>query len=175
MTNDPSRQHFETRAIHAGQSSDPENGALMTPVYLNSTYQQDAPAQPRGGYEYSRTSNPTRTALEANLASLESGSWALSEKRKRRPRLRGRLRPSSGGLSLLGYSTSNEKAMQMGPHELVKRFEFAAYAAFNAALGVSINRPTARVHDLKEADSSLDALLDALLRRRVGPQAAVGK
>jgi cystathionine beta-lyase/cystathionine gamma-synthase len=68
---------FETRAIHAGQEPDAENGAVMTPVYFTSTYKQDAPAQPRQGYEYSRTSNPTRTALEENLASLESGAWGL--------------------------------------------------------------------------------------------------
>ena len=68
---------FETRAIHAGQEPDPNNGAVMTPVYFTSTYKQDAPAQPRQGYEYSRTRNPTRTALEANLASLESGTWGL--------------------------------------------------------------------------------------------------
>ena len=70
-------QCFETRAIHAGQRSDPETGAVMTPVFLTSTYEQDAPAKPRNGYEYSRTSNPTRSALEANLASLENGSWGL--------------------------------------------------------------------------------------------------
>jgi cystathionine gamma-lyase len=69
---------FETRAIHAGQVSDPINGAIMTPVYLTSTYEQDAPAVPRQGYEYSRTTNPTRTALEENLASLESGAWGLT-------------------------------------------------------------------------------------------------
>jgi cystathionine beta-lyase/cystathionine gamma-synthase len=68
---------FETRAIHAGQEPDADNGAVMTPVYLTSTYKQDAPAMPRQGYEYSRTSNPTRTALEQNLASLESGRWGL--------------------------------------------------------------------------------------------------
>ncbi|MBK7643430.1 MAG: cystathionine gamma-synthase [Planctomycetes bacterium] len=68
---------FETRAIHAGQEPDPQNGAVMTPVYFTSTYKQDAPAQPRQGYEYSRTSNPTRTALEHNLAALEGGSWGL--------------------------------------------------------------------------------------------------
>lgn len=68
---------FETRAIHAGQEPDPANGAVMTPVYLTSTYKQDAPAVPRQGYEYSRTSNPTRTALEENLASLEGGRWGL--------------------------------------------------------------------------------------------------
>lgn len=49
----------------------------MTPVYLTSTYEQDAPAKPRNGYEYSRTSNPTRTALEENLAALEGGQWGL--------------------------------------------------------------------------------------------------
>jgi cystathionine beta-lyase/cystathionine gamma-synthase len=63
---------FETRAIHAGQAPDEETGALMTPIHANSTYEQDAPAEDRG-YEYSRTGNPTRTDLEANLASLESG------------------------------------------------------------------------------------------------------
>jgi cystathionine beta-lyase/cystathionine gamma-synthase len=68
---------FETRAIHAGQEPDPKNGAIMTPVYLTSTFVQDAPAVPRGGYEYSRTSNPTRTALERNLAALEGGAHGL--------------------------------------------------------------------------------------------------
>ncbi|MFT5284071.1 MAG: cystathionine gamma-lyase [Planctomycetota bacterium] len=68
---------FETRAIHAGQAPDPVNGALMTPVYFNSTYQQISPGEPRHGYEYSRTTNPTRTALEANLASLEGADWGL--------------------------------------------------------------------------------------------------
>ena len=79
-TNDSGRQgpaRFETPAIPAGQEPDPQNGAVMTPVYFTSTYKQDAPAQPRDGYEYSRTSNPTRTALQKNLASLESGAWGL--------------------------------------------------------------------------------------------------
>ena len=68
---------FETRAIHAGQEPDPRNGAVMTPVYLTSTYKQDAPAEPREGYEYSRTTNPTRTALQENLAALEGARWGL--------------------------------------------------------------------------------------------------
>ncbi len=72
------RLRFETLAIHAGQQSDPDNGAVMTPVYFSSTFEQDAPAQPRAGYEYSRTSNPTRTALQDNLAALESGKWGLA-------------------------------------------------------------------------------------------------
>lgn len=75
LRNDEGR--FETRAIHAGQEPDPRNGAIMTPVYLSSTYEQDAPAKPRQGYEYSRTSNPTRTALEQNIASLEGAKWGL--------------------------------------------------------------------------------------------------
>lgn len=73
----PDRSRFETRAIHAGQAPDPQTGAVMTPVYLTSTYAQSEPAVPIGGYEYSRTHNPTRTALEENLASLEGGAWGL--------------------------------------------------------------------------------------------------
>ncbi|RBI61085.1 cystathionine gamma-synthase [halophilic archaeon] len=65
---------FETRSIHAGQEPDEETGALMTPIYANSTYVQDGPGDHRG-YEYSRTGNPTRTDLEANLASLEGGEF----------------------------------------------------------------------------------------------------
>jgi len=70
---DPDDHRIETRAIHAGQEPDAETGALMTPIHANSTYQQDAPGEDRG-YEYSRTGNPTRTDLEANLASLEGGA-----------------------------------------------------------------------------------------------------
>jgi cystathionine beta-lyase/cystathionine gamma-synthase len=69
---------FETLAIHAGQEPDPNNGAVMTPVYLTSTYMQDGVAKPRQGYEYSRTQNPTRTALQDCLAVLESGSHGLA-------------------------------------------------------------------------------------------------
>ncbi len=69
----PEDRSFETRAVHAGQRPDPETGAVMQPIYATSTYAQDAPGEHRG-YEYSRTGNPTRTALEANLASLEGGA-----------------------------------------------------------------------------------------------------
>jgi cystathionine beta-lyase/cystathionine gamma-synthase len=65
---------IETRAIHAGQEPDPETGALMTPIFANSTYEQDGPGDHRG-YEYSRTGNPTRSDLEANLAALEGGAF----------------------------------------------------------------------------------------------------
>ncbi|WP_019217263.1 trans-sulfuration enzyme family protein [Legionella tunisiensis] len=64
--------HFDTRAIHAGQEPDPSTGAVMTPIYATSTYRQSAPGIHQG-YEYSRTHNPTRTAYESCVASLESG------------------------------------------------------------------------------------------------------
>ncbi|MGE4632015.1 MAG: cystathionine gamma-synthase [Planctomycetota bacterium] len=67
---------FETRAIHAGQEPDPVTGAIMTPVYLTSTYQQESPGEHKG-FEYSRTGNPTRTALEKNLAALEGARHGL--------------------------------------------------------------------------------------------------
>jgi cystathionine beta-lyase/cystathionine gamma-synthase len=71
---DESDERIETRAIHAGQEPDTETGAVMTPIYASSTYAQDAPGEDRG-YEYSRTGNPTRTDLEANLASLEGAEY----------------------------------------------------------------------------------------------------
>jgi len=66
-------QGFGTRAIHAGQRPDPTSGAVMTPIYQTSTYVQEAVGEPRGGHEYARVTNPTRGALEGNLASLEEG------------------------------------------------------------------------------------------------------
>jgi cystathionine gamma-synthase len=65
---------FETLAIHAGQEPDPSTGSVITPLYLTSTYAQDGVGGLRSGYEYSRSANPTRTALEACLAALEGGS-----------------------------------------------------------------------------------------------------
>jgi cystathionine gamma-lyase len=67
---------FGTKAIHAGQSPDPTTGAIMTPVFLTSTYVQEAPGKNKG-YDYSRSHNPTRTALEQNLAALEGGRFGL--------------------------------------------------------------------------------------------------
>lgn len=74
---EPNPGRFETRAIHAGQEPVAENGAVMTPVYLTSTYKQDFPAELKKGHDYSRTINPTRTALEENLAALENAKWGL--------------------------------------------------------------------------------------------------
>jgi cystathionine gamma-lyase len=73
--NDP-KLGFGTRAIHAGQAPDPVTGAVMTPIYYTSTYAQSAPGVHKG-FEYSRTHNLTRYALEANLASLEGGVGGL--------------------------------------------------------------------------------------------------
>jgi cystathionine gamma-lyase len=68
---------FSTRAIHTGQDADPATGATVVPIYATSTYTQAAPGQHKG-YEYSRTGNPTRAALEACLASLEGGERGLA-------------------------------------------------------------------------------------------------
>ena len=67
---------FGTLAVHAGQTPDPATGAIMTPVYQTSTFVQEAPATHRG-YEYARVSNPTRTALEDNLAALEGAAHGV--------------------------------------------------------------------------------------------------
>lgn len=65
---------FATRAIHAGFEPDPQTGAVNVPIYASSTFAQDGVGGMRGGYEYARTGNPTRAALEANLAALENGA-----------------------------------------------------------------------------------------------------
>jgi cystathionine gamma-lyase/cystathionine beta-lyase/cystathionine gamma-lyase/homocysteine desulfhydrase len=69
---------FDTVCIHAGQEPDPSTGAIITPIYQTSTYVQDALGQPRNGYEYGRTQNPTRAALEGNIAAMERGKAAFA-------------------------------------------------------------------------------------------------
>jgi cystathionine gamma-synthase len=79
MVHDPAKLGFETRAIHAGQEPDPRTGAVIVPIYQTSTYAQDSVGATReGDYEYSRTANPTRTALEEALAALEGGNHGLA-------------------------------------------------------------------------------------------------
>ena len=74
----PPRKHgFETLAIHAGQEPDPTAGAVTVPIYQTSTFAQEAVGKHKG-YEYARTGNPTRTALETCLAALEGGAWGLA-------------------------------------------------------------------------------------------------
>jgi cystathionine gamma-lyase len=74
---EPNEQGFATRAIHVGQDADPATGATVVPIYATSTYTQEAPGKHKG-YEYSRSGNPTRTALETCLASLEGGEKGLA-------------------------------------------------------------------------------------------------
>jgi cystathionine gamma-synthase len=69
---------FNTRAIHAGQEPDPATGAVIVPVHLTTTYKQDGVGGLRGGYEYSRSANPTRTALQEALAALEQGTLGMA-------------------------------------------------------------------------------------------------
>ena len=69
---------FNTKTIHGGQHHEEVTGAVMPPVFLTSTYVQNSPGQPIGDYEYSRAANPTRTALEESLASIENGARGLA-------------------------------------------------------------------------------------------------
>src|SRR5579864_2973294 len=77
MPQDSSHHGFSTRAIHAGQDADPATGATVVPIYATSTYTQEAPGKHKG-YEYSRSGNPTRQALETCLAALEGGERGLA-------------------------------------------------------------------------------------------------
>src|SRR5690348_5721928 len=77
MPQDPNHQGFSTRAIHAGQGPDPATGATVVPIYATSTFTQESLGQHKG-FEYSRSGNPTRSALETCLASLEGGERALA-------------------------------------------------------------------------------------------------
>jgi len=69
---------FGTRCIHAGQAPDPTTGAIMTPVYMTSTFVQRSPGVFKDGYDYARSKNPTRAALESNLAALEGGKHGMA-------------------------------------------------------------------------------------------------
>ncbi len=77
MSAESPRHGFATLAIHAGQPADPATGATVVPIYATSTYTQEAPGRHKG-YEYSRTGNPTRAALETCLAALEAGARGLA-------------------------------------------------------------------------------------------------
>ena len=76
MSSDPKKYRFGTKAIHAGVTPDPSTGAVMTPIYQTTTYAQEAPGVNKG-YEYGRSKNPTREALQQNLAALENGKHAF--------------------------------------------------------------------------------------------------
>src|SRR5690349_24831521 len=73
----PPSARFSTVCIHAGQVPDPGTGAIITPIFQTSTYVQDSLGEHKG-YEYARTQNPTRSALESNLAAIEGGKGAFA-------------------------------------------------------------------------------------------------
>ena len=77
MRADDRKQSFETLAIHAGQAPEAQTGAVVVPIFQTSTFAQEAVGKHKG-YEYARTGNPTRSALETCLAALESGAWGLA-------------------------------------------------------------------------------------------------
>src|SRR5262245_5786729 len=133
---------FSTRAIHAGQDADPATGATVVPIYATSTYTQAAPGKHKG-YEYSRTGNPTRTALETCLASLEGGERGLA--------FASGLAATTGVLSLLrpGEEVAASADLYGGTFRLFERvFKpwglSARYTADPSPMGVSkiINKKT---------------------------------
>src|SRR5919201_6011684 len=77
MAKENAEHGFSTRAIHAGQDADPATGATVVPIYATSTFTQEAPGRHKG-YEYSRSGNPTRAALETCLAALEGAERGLA-------------------------------------------------------------------------------------------------
>lgn len=77
MSEDLSKKKMATRLIHAGAEPDPSTGAIMTPIFQTSTYVQEAPGKHKG-YEYARSQNPTRTALEKAFATIENGKYGLA-------------------------------------------------------------------------------------------------
>lgn len=119
MTAHPDGHGFSTRAIHAGQDPDPATGAVVTPIYQVSTYKQDGIGGFRGGYEYSRSANPTRTALEECLAALEGGGRGFAF--------------ASG---LAGQDTVVRSLMRPGDHAVVPSDAYGGtYRYFNKVAG----------------------------------------
>ncbi|MCH4160654.1 MAG: cystathionine gamma-synthase [Bifidobacterium sp.] len=78
MSNTYAEKNIATRAIHAGQEPDPTTGAVVPPIYLSSTFKQDGVGGLRGGYEYSRSTNPTRDAFDQQLAAVEGAKYSIS-------------------------------------------------------------------------------------------------
>ena len=129
---------FATRAIHAGQVPEPLSGAVMTPIYQTSTYVQEGLGKHKG-YEYARTQNPTREALERNVASLEGGD----------PRVRLRLRawrrstPCSS-CSRPGTTSSAGRTSTAGSHRLMERIYGELRASVHASWTCATSRNVER-------------------------------
>jgi cystathionine gamma-synthase len=141
MTEQSSSDHgFSTRAIHAGQEPDLGTGAVITPIFQVSTYKQDGIGGFRGGYEYSRSANPTRTALEECFAALEGGERGFAF--------------SSG---LAGQDTVLRALLQPGDHVVVPSDAYGGtYRLFNKVLSTwGVEHTIARIADVESVRAAI--------------------
>jgi cystathionine gamma-synthase len=135
-----SDQGFSTRAIHAGQEPDLGTGAVITPIFQVSTYKQDGIGGFRGGYEYSRSANPTRTALEECFAALEDGARGFAF--------------SSG---LAGQDTVLRALLKPGDHVVVPSDAYGGtYRLFNKVLSTwGVEHTIARIADVESVRAAI--------------------
>jgi cystathionine gamma-synthase len=141
MTEQHSSDHgFSTRAIHAGQEPDLGTGAVITPIFQVSTYKQDGIGGFRGGYEYSRSANPTRTALEECFAALEDGARGFAF--------------SSG---LAGQDTVLRALLKPGDHVVVPSDAYGGtYRLFNKVLSTwGVEHTIARIADVESVRAAI--------------------
>ena len=131
---------FSTRAIHAGQEPDTSTGAVITPIYQVSTYKQDGVGGLRGGYEYSRSANPTRAALEACMAALEDGGRGFAF--------------ASG---LAGQDTLIRALLAPGDHVIVPTDAYGGtYRLFNkVALPWGVEHTITSIHDVEAVRAAI--------------------
>jgi cystathionine gamma-synthase len=131
---------FPTRAIHAGQEPDPTTGAVVTPIYQVTTYKQDGIGGFRGGYEYSRSANPTRTALEECIAALEGGARGFAF--------------ASG---LAGQDTLLRALLAPGDHVVVPSDAYGgSYRLFNKVLARwGVDHSIARIADVESVRAAI--------------------
>jgi cystathionine gamma-synthase len=131
---------FSTRAIHAGQEPDTSTGAVVTPIYQVSTYKQDGVGGLRGGYEYSRSANPTRAALEACMAALEDGGRGFAF--------------ASG---LAGQDTLIRALLQPGDHVIVPTDAYGGtYRLFNkVARPWGVEHTITSIHDVEAVRAAI--------------------
>ena len=140
MSDQSSNHGFSTRAIHAGQEPDLGTGAVITPIFQVSTYKQDGIGGFRGGYEYSRSANPTRTALEECFAALEGGARGFAF--------------SSG---LAGQDTVLRALLKPGDHVVVPSDAYGGtYRLFNTVLATwGIEHTIARIADVESVRAAI--------------------
>src|SRR6478672_500204 len=140
MSDQSGNHGFSTRAIHAGQEPDLGTGAVITPIFQVSTYKQDGIGGFRGGYEYSRSANPTRTALEECFAALEGGARGFAF--------------SSG---LAGQDTVLRALLKPGDHVVVPSDAYGGtYRLFNKVLTTwGVEHTIARIADVESVRAAI--------------------